>query len=330
VYKIDFASTPLPVSDEPPRSGELLTAIGIIGGSAVTKPVSGRAEGDLAADIFDLPILTQHGSNGGPIFNSFGKAIAIQLWRKPDNDLSQPVKCLRLPAEWLSHFTSLAEKTKPAPSSKPGGNIPASASEIADELAKKLDLPLQTNKGQPHPLEVQLFCTAGNLPINIPPNTTSYLVAANEELNKKAPYLLSEPLVADAKAAVWPPSYRLELSTVADRSVVRCGVSNQGRVDLFEVFVNINIRYDIIRNRVANSYDAPVVINPLLKGSTVPIYIVNSCPADIQITLPNSGTAKPLGEDKPREFTFINPVPSRLTRWQLNGSGTNWTGNSCN
>jgi hypothetical protein len=95
VYKIDIESTPVPLSADAPRDNEILTGLGL---NPVLLPVSGRVEGDLTGDIFMWPVSTKHGSNGSPIFNSSGKVIAVQLWRKE----GEPVKCLRLPVEWLS------------------------------------------------------------------------------------------------------------------------------------------------------------------------------------------------------------------------------------
>jgi len=231
--------------------------------------------------------------------------------------------------------------SSPAPEQKPTPPAPKPdrpkqtqqaplVSKLLDELTKRLAAPPQDD-GKPQPIEVELFCDSATLPITIPSRGRAYAVFANEAYNKRptSPAGLLDVLTSERDPVTWPPASATDKLDILEKVVIKCAVTNDGGRDLIDVKINIRIRYSVMTNSAAKFYDAPIVITPLLKGETIPLYVMNSCPVDVQVFFPPTGTARPSTEEAQRQFTFIYPTEGSNTGWQISAVKTNWRGNGC-
>jgi hypothetical protein len=139
-------------------------------------------------------------------------------------------------------------------------------------------------------------------------------------LHGDAPVQWPNPqLVAEMKK--YPPE---------DALAFQCDVTNHGREDLLEVRIPILVRYG--RSSAASNLtpDLPwqstvIRINPLDSGTTRTLYIVNACPVEAQFHMPESGSARPVGEDRSREFrvelehpnTHVQLLASHYNKMQI-------------
>jgi hypothetical protein len=184
------------------------------------------------------------------------------------------------------------------------------------------------NTGESTTIEVSLVCNSDTLPIKIPVGGVAYVLPFNKARSVLTKQIFMPMFNTGNIPMLWPDPDLVEAEKEKQNMgvfITRCDVMNHGDRNLFDLVVPFENRYDLSSNKF---FPTPVLINPLDKGKSLPIYLVNDCPIEIQAHIPKNGTAKLPGDREIYHFEFARPHKGEEYN-QLNASGHNWTQISC-
>ena len=183
-----------------------------------------------------------------------------------------------------------------------------------------------------HAIEISLNCYADRLPIKVPAGSNGHIFPLNKMRNERIPWALFHEIIniSGDFSKEWPdPPILEEAKRKNDPSINiwRCDVANHGKDNVLDVQIPLQIRY-------GPGPDSPwhrsaLVLNPVDRGKTFIFYIVNECPVEIRILIPDFGKAKVVGEQATRQFEIELENPHSRGSIQMTESKTNWTSESC-
>lgn len=190
------------------------------------------------------------------------------------------------------------------------------------------------------PVAIFADCSISLLPLSVPPQSSIHVIAINRRSLINRNWGISDIPNRTDSPENWPSKEKVDSAISAVRSgrahwlginLYKCDFSNHSQANLVSVTVPLTVSFpppgQSGKWNEKRRYTA--TLSPIDAGSHFILYIVNDCPVDAAVALPNLVSLQVVGEDSRRDVTLhtLHRLPNFMEQLMiLPSSPIQWVG----